>query len=199
LWPVLFGGVSSLLFLCGVRWWGEASSVWQRPLQNVGALLAVGLSLLLSFGDSWRRFSINLAYVRIAPLEVIAVAVFPIAALVLWMQSWKRRAWPEIMVGSVPALAIIAWICAIRDAPIVSMAVFNLFLFALGIGILVTGLRSRRLGVVNLGMLVLASVILCRFFDSDLGFVLRGVAFILIGVGFLITNLVLLRWKGAVK
>jgi hypothetical protein len=78
-------------------------------------------------------------------------------------------------------------------------ALFDLFLFALGIGTLVIGLRGRRLGVVNAGMLVLAAVILCRFFDRDLGFVLRGVAFILIGVGFLVTNLVLLRWKGAVK
>jgi len=76
------------------------------------------------------------------------------------------------------------------------MILFNVYLAVLGVGTLVTGLRGRRLGVVNAGMFVLAALILCRFFDSDLGFLLRGVAFILIGVGFLATNLVLLRWKG---
>jgi hypothetical protein len=81
----------------------------------------------------------------------------------------------------------------------VGRVLFNLYLFALGIGTLVIGLRGRRLGVVNAGMFVLSAVILCRFFDEDLGFLARGVAFIVVGVGFLVTNLVLLRWKGGSK
>jgi hypothetical protein len=42
-------------------------------------------------------------------------------------------------------------------------------------------------------MLILTAVLVARFFDSDLGFVARGVAFILIGVGFLSANLVMVR------
>ncbi len=200
-WPVLFAGLFGLLFLVGARWWGVAMAAWQRPLQNVGALGAVGLALVLSFGDGWSHSRWGWEEIQMwrAVAELAAVAVFPVAAIALWVRSWTRRAWSEVMIGAVPALAVIGWAAAMRNAEMIGAVLFNLYLFALGMGTLVIGLRERRLGTVNAGMAVLAAVILCRFFDSDLGFVVRGVAFIVIGVGFLATNLVLLRWKGAAK
>ncbi len=44
-------------------------------------------------------------------------------------------------------------------------------------------------------MLMLAALIITRFFDSDLGFVVRGLAFIGVGIGFLAANVVLIRGK----
>ena len=41
------------------------------------------------------------------------------------------------------------------------------------------------------------ALILLRFFDEDLGFVFRGVVFVLLGLAFLVVNLVLARKKGA--
>jgi uncharacterized membrane protein len=202
-WPALYGGLFGLLFLIGSRWWGEAPAAWQRPLQNIGALGAVGLSLVLSFSNLWKRVRwgslLEGTDAGLAALELTVVALIAAAASVLWVQSWARRAWHEVMIGALPALACIAWAFALQRAAPVAAALFNFFLFALGIGTLTIGMRGRRLGVVNAGMLVLAAVILCRFFDANLGFALRGVAFILIGIGFLVTNAVLLRWKGAVK
>jgi uncharacterized membrane protein len=201
-WPVLFAGVFALLFLVGARWWGEAAAAWQRPLQNIGALGAFGLALVLSFKAPWRASHWNYYWDGVsewkASLQLAVGAIFPAAALALWVRSWTRRAWQEVMIGAVPALAVIGWTAAVQGASI-GPVLFNLYLFTLGIGTLVIGLRGRRLGVVNAGMAVLAGVILCRFFDADLGFLLRGVAFIVIGLGFLATNLVLFRWKGGVK
>jgi uncharacterized membrane protein len=198
-WPILFGGLFGLLFLAGTRWWGEASAAWQRPLQNVGALGGVGLSLVLSFIDPWPKVNWILTDKKLAALELAMVAVISVAALVLWVRCWTRRAGHEVMLGAVPFLAVFAWICAMQGSAPMAAALFNIFLCTLGIGTLVIGLRERRLGIVNGGMVVLAAVILCRFFDANLGFAFRGVAFILIGIGFLVTNLVLLGWKGAVK
>jgi hypothetical protein len=45
---------------------------------------------------------------------------------------------------------------------------------------------------------VLSALIIVRFFDSQLDFIVRGIAFVTIGIGFLITNLLLIkRTKGA--
>ena len=44
-----------------------------------------------------------------------------------------------------------------------------------------------------LGMLVVAILAIARFFDNDLEFVVRGIAFIAIGLGFLGTNLVVFK------
>ena len=51
------------------------------------------------------------------------------------------------------------------------------------------GARNNKLDLLNTGMLMLAVLILARFFDSDIGFIAKGLAFILIGLGFLLTNI----------
>lgn len=76
---------------------------------------------------------------------------------------------------------------------IIPTVLFNLYFFTLGVNTTVSGIRSGRLGTVNAGMFLLAALILARFFDSGIGFVIRGVIFIIVGIGFLTTNLVLLR------
>lgn len=100
------------------------------------------------------------------------------------------------MLGAVSVLSLIGWELTHSDLKIVAVVLFNLYLCGLGIGTLVIGLKERKLSVVNTGMAVLSSVILCRFFDADLSFLQRGVAFIVIGIGFLATNLLMLHWKG---
>ena len=200
-WPPLFAGLFALLYLVGSRWWAEASATWQRPFQNVGALGAVGLTLVLSFADAWShalwgRYWEDAGYF-LGGLQLLAAAVLPIAAIALWVQSCQRKAWIEVMLGAVAPLAVVGWIASQCHVQVVSAVLFNLYLFVIGLGTLVIGLRNRHLGMVNAGMAALSAAILCRFFDSDLNFLLRGIAFILIGVGFLTTNLVLQRWKGA--
>ena len=70
-------------------------------------------------------------------------------------------------------------------------------LLSVGVGLLVRGFRARRTGTVNAGLLVVFALILLRFFDEDLGFAVRGVVFVLLGLAFLAVNLVLARRKGA--
>lgn len=90
-WPVLFGGLFAVLYMVGTHWWGEASSVWQRPFQNVGALGAVGLALVLSFGDVWSNMARRYVWEGLAPqgtgLHLAAAGLFPAAALILWLWS----------------------------------------------------------------------------------------------------------------
>ena len=202
-WPVLFGGLFAVLYMVGVRWWGGGAAVWQRPLQNVGALGAVGLALVLSFDDVWSTSVWG--YYRESPgalgvgLQMATAMFFPIAALAFWVWSWIRKAWCEVILGAVAPLAALGWIAAVYKPAVVSAVLFNMYLLVLGIGTLVIGFRNRRLGTVNAGMAVLAAVILCRFFDSNLNFLVRGIGFILIGIGFFVANLMLLRRKGAVN
>lgn len=199
-WPVVYAGLFAVLYLAGKRWWSDPATAWQRPLQSVGALGSVGLALIYSFSDTWRHanwfalFNAQTSWPEL--LQLAAAAALPLAALVLWAESWRRRAWSEVLLGAISPLALLGWIAAMNKAAMIGMLLFNLYLLALGIGTLVLGLRGRQLGTVNAGMAVLAAAILCRFFDSNLDFLVRGLGFILVGIGFLATNLVLIRKKG---
>jgi hypothetical protein len=69
-------------------------------------------------------------------------------------------------------------------------------LLALGVWFIVDGVRKSSLKPVNGGMILVILVIVARFFDSDLGLMERGLAFVVIGAGFFLTNLLLHRkWR----
>jgi uncharacterized membrane protein YgaE (UPF0421/DUF939 family) len=56
-----------------------------------------------------------------------------------------------------------------------------------------SGLARGRFAETNAGMLLLTALIVMRFFDTDVGFLVRGLAFIGAGVGFLVVNMLLLK------
>jgi hypothetical protein len=74
-----------------------------------------------------------------------------------------------------------------------SLLLLNLYVFALGVCVLVNGVRQDSLFNMNKGAALLALLFLFRFFDSDVDFVVRGIACILVGAGFLGMNLWVLR------
>jgi drug/metabolite transporter superfamily protein YnfA len=77
--------------------------------------------------------------------------------------------------------------------PLLPSLLLNLFGLALGLFTLIRGVRAGRIYEANLGMVVIAALALARFFDSDFEFVIRGIAFIAVGVGFLVTNLIVFK------
>ena len=68
----------------------------------------------------------------------------------------------------------------------------HLYALALAAALIRSGVAQGELPLANLGVL-LSALVLLRFFDSDLSYVLRGVGFIVTGVGFFAANLWLRR------
>ncbi|OQW95147.1 MAG: hypothetical protein BWK77_08005 [Verrucomicrobia bacterium A1] len=73
-------------------------------------------------------------------------------------------------------------------------ALFNAYVLVLGVAALFIGVRERRLGKINGGMLILSVLIVLRFFDMDIGFVAKGIVFIVLGIAFLLANIFVSRW-----
>jgi len=198
---VLFGGLFAVWWLVGSRWYGEASRVWQRPFQIVGGLGLWVMSLVLTFSDPWEEVSRHVwwGHMHHNPAEWIGALVWPVAAVALWVAAWRRREVSELLLGAMPVLAVIGQALAVHDMEVAAAVLFNVYVLVVAVTLIASGVKVQRLGIINAGMLLLSALILCRFFDADLGFVARGIAFILVGTGFLVTNLVLLRRKGAAQ
>jgi hypothetical protein len=71
----------------------------------------------------------------------------------------------------------------------------NLLLLVISVAAIWQGARQIHLGLVNGGLLLLTVQIACRFFDTNIPFVVRGLIFIAVGVGFFFANYQLLRQK----
>lgn len=71
----------------------------------------------------------------------------------------------------------------------------NLSLIYLGLYYLYTGTKLNLIWRTNVGLVILCILIALRFFQSDLSFAYKGMAFIIIGVLFLVSNIILFRQK----
>jgi hypothetical protein len=108
---------------------------------------------------------------------------------------WKKRE-SNLAPAALTPIVVIGWLIARQTGDgLVPFLCLNFFLLALGVYTLLRGIRSGRVFEANLGMVVVAVLATARFFDTDLEFVVRGIAFIAIGIGFLVTNLVVFKRK----
>jgi hypothetical protein len=64
----------------------------------------------------------------------------------------------------------------------------NIWLFVTGIIIMRKGGIEDNLGALNLGLAIVALVLLTRFFDERIDYLLRGLAFIITGIAFFLVN-----------
>jgi uncharacterized membrane protein len=200
LWMVIYAGFLGLLYLAGGFWAAEAPTLWQRPLHTIGSAGTVILIYLLTFDWPWRE--IGWQHLRSADIYRPAVALFdyalaallPIAACTLLVTAVRRGATRRIPFGLLPVVVAVAYgITAWGDerTELASFLLCNAYLLGLGIAVLVAGVRDRRAGSINAGMLILIALILTRFFDSDFSFLAKGLVFIVLGTVFLGTNVLL--------
>ena len=71
----------------------------------------------------------------------------------------------------------------------------NVMIFVLGVWYILLGGKKLRLKQLNLGMLLVIYLIVLRFFDMDISLLLRGIAFIILGIVFLVCNVLMFRKK----
>jgi len=150
-----------------------------KILTTISCLMIVSVLALSSFRDV-SRYSF---YETPQSLVVILCAVLLYAAA----RFYKRR----FELNMIDAVVL----CAMLGSPLFWLW-SNVLLAALGVFFIVTGVGKNNLKTLNIGMFLIVFVIVARFFDSGLGLLERGVAFVVIGAGFFLTNLLLYRkWR----
>ena len=74
-----------------------------------------------------------------------------------------------------------------------SSIIINCIIFIIGILTIKRGERKNHLGILNFGLIIITSLVISRFFDTDLSFIIRGLLFVSVGTGFFITNYWMLK------
>lgn len=207
LWIMTYAGAFAVLYLAGGYWGAAAPTLWQRPLHTLGACGTVVLAYLLTFEWPWRE--IGWHYYRNEPafhplaagFDYALAITLPVLAGLLLATAVRRGAARRIPFGLLPLVAAVGYIVVGTgfDAAVwVPVLLFNVYLFSVGIFTSAQGVREQRLGTINAGMLILMTIILTRFFDSDYSLLAKGIVFILLGAAFMTVNMVLMRhWKAA--
>ena len=66
---------------------------------------------------------------------------------------------------------------------------FNLILAVWGIMMIINACRQNSVISFNSGMVMIALLVICRFFDGDISMLVRAFAFIVVGIGFIAANI----------
>lgn len=199
-----FAGFFTLVYLCGIEFFSPPESGRLSALAWLGGLAIGGMSIVLTFHDIWKETE-RQGLVTSDIVNLAILLAFPVVAIVLAVCSWKRHGLQfSVLAASFPLVTAAVW--ALTQAWRTSEGtlqsyeaafVFDLFALCFGIELIARGMKAENLARANFGLLVIAALAIARFFDSDLSFVTRAIGFIVIGVGFLLANVLLFRRRKA--
>ena len=150
------------------------------PYKLFGVLGGLAIMMIMSF--SWEGYYFFAS-------DNIIIAVVPIAGiLLLGVRNYKEDLQKLLFLSALLLFALILIISSYTGGGYFVAIAANLIAGAIGVGFILTGAREADLPITNLGMLVTCGLILMRFFDENIDFLYRGVAFLVLGGLFLLIN-----------
>lgn len=202
LWIVVYTGYFACLYLLGELKFKYSPTLWQQPFKTVGVAGMLVLSFMLTYewpwrGIGWKHYRHTAGYNEMAGYfdYIVAAGVVLAALYLLYVHIRKKDAY-SVLYGSAVVFSLLGYVFAQFTGTMTAMLLNNAYLLVLGIYTVVNGIHLRKLGVTNGGMLILSLLAVMRFFDSDIGFLPKGIAFILVGAGFLVSNVLILKKRG---
>ncbi len=174
----------------------------QHPAANgykiLGSLGTIFLLIIYSFNWFWDELLEEHHYINqfLASAEFAAAAVFTVLACILLYKHLLRQ---SLQHAAPLAFMFLFFLVIFLFGLVVDMAPVLVNLCALLAGILLIreGDKQNHLGILNYGLLTIALLVICRFFDTHLSFVLRGILFVCVGLGFFLANYRLIKKRNA--
>ncbi|MEO5976244.1 MAG: DUF2157 domain-containing protein [Chryseolinea sp.] len=159
----------------------------------IGSLGVIGLMLSLSFSFFWDSID-NFRDENFAlSLEFIVSIVVSLAAAALLLITLRTSKLSEVNNKSSAFIFFIILFIVGISMPALAQILTNFVILLFAVTTILSGARKNHLGILNYGLLIITALIICRFFDTDFSFVIRGLLFIAVGAGFFAANFYLIR------
>ena len=192
--PALF---LTLFYLLGQYFYPLGNRFMQRPFRSfaIGGIFIMLLILSFEWPDwgvkehnwiSGYRYDAWAAYTNVGVLIAAAAGI-----VFLGIKQLQSKVAVNPFILGFPIFVLAGYFLSGQSA--LSEVLANLYLFTFGGYYIYQGVQKHQIGLINLGMLFISSIIISRFFDADWGLAIKGVVFILLGIGFLFVNLILAK------
>ncbi|HMC97916.1 MAG TPA: hypothetical protein VKG92_09690, partial [Flavobacteriales bacterium] len=158
----------------------------------IGGAAVLGVLVFLSYHDVWEKEMSDDAELGTDIWPILVLLVLGILAYALALRSRKpfsTSLFPESLAAVLLAYAIGPW------SPMLATVCVNAWMLVLGLHVVRGGLERDSLPWMNLGLAIISGIIVLRFFDLDINDALKGVVFILLGAGFLLMNVRLIKQR----
>lgn len=173
-----YAALASVAALAGRVYFSGVHGLWGNPLEGAGRLGVFIMVLCATLGVMWREVALPQS-----SLGMLSMA-FALAAVGLAWKAFQQgdRLLAPLLAAFTPTLWLLNTLAAYRYG-LVTVLVHGYALMLAG-ALIRNGLQQNRLGLANQGAALIAALVLMRFFDSDLSYIVRGVGFIVTGASF---------------
>lgn len=166
----------------------------------VGLPGSLGLLMVATFTDFWKDFSQGSSYnnADAGAWPGIMAFIITLAAIVLLINKCRKLTpdkWYLPAFGFV--VYVLFWLASWAYLPGLAAFGANVFVLTCGVWMLWRGQVTQSFLRLNTGLVVIGLLAVLRFFDTELSFVLRGIIFIGVGLGFVLANYQLIQKKKA--
>lgn len=166
----------------------ETNRVLTNAYLMIGSFGIITLLLMLSFDWYWDELDdTSLNRIFTAPEFIVSAILTLISASLLYLLL-KKKKWQEINSKSYAFVLIIMLFFIGLSSPAISQLLVNVIILVLAVHTIRDGALHNHLGILNYGLMIITALIVCRFFDTDFSFIVRGLLFIGVGIGFFAAN-----------
>lgn len=180
----------SLIYNIGKLNFFEKASILKNGYIIIGSLGIVVSMLIISFLSFWNKSF------QFSSLEIVELLIGIILILTTIFLLFKNHSFTKFNFNSifqfVPFLVILFYLTHLIDDTITIVFV-NITVLILGVSTIKKGVDKANFVYLNYGLLMITALITCRFFDTKMTFVIRGLLFIMVGAGFFATNYLMLK------
>ncbi|KZS42757.1 hypothetical protein AWE51_15400 [Aquimarina aggregata] len=174
----------------------EKLRVFRNGFLVIGSLGSVISLLFFTFRWIWdessSRFNFDLQGFYVSS------ALFMLSAITLSFVIWKKGL-KKVNLFQVAFILFWGIYFLLFTVEILPVVLINILVFALGVSAIKIGADKFNFKILNYGLLIVSVLIVCRFFDTGMSFVLRGILFVIVGLGFFLTNYMMLKKQQKIK
>jgi uncharacterized membrane protein len=157
-----------------------------------GSMATMVLLLMSSFKDYWTIMKNVMWGTKVFQTETFYFALsFFVLALMIYFYYFKNKGknWKVDLQPIMPVFIFFTAIVIIGQFfPHIAQILINLLILCIGVWTIRQGSSMNHLGILNYGLILISILVTCRFFDTDMSFVLRGLIFVGLGLGFFAAN-----------
>ena len=156
----------------------------------IGSLGTIITLLFATFKWFWEEISKSITADK---QTIVVTIVLAIIAIGLLGYSYSRKWIKEFnLFQYVFIIFSVLFFIGMTNVTIPTILV-NFLVLALGLIAIKIGADKFHFGILNYGLLIVTALVICRFFDTNMTFVIRGLLFVIVGVGFFLTNYIMLK------
>jgi uncharacterized membrane protein len=181
LMPPVYFTLFGIFFFIGKSNYFQYRTPEQNGYRIIGTFGSIITLITMSFKSNWENLSsesFTFDTVSVSPEFIAFALMFALAAgLLLAELKIMEVAWVFFLV-----------IFLLGFFTTASVYLINLAVFIAGVMMIREGAGKNNLSTLNSGMMVITILLICRSFDIDLTYVIKGLMFVGVGIGFFIAN-----------